>query len=75
MSRPSPRPWSAACGTGGRGPAPPRGGCAAGAGEGAGAAGAAGVPGEALPHYRLAAAMRPDPEYLDAVSRCESRAA
>jgi tetratricopeptide (TPR) repeat protein len=30
---------------------------------------------EALPHYRLAAAMRPDPEYLDALARCESRAA
>jgi tetratricopeptide (TPR) repeat protein len=30
---------------------------------------------EALPHYRLAAAMRPDPEYLDAVSRAESRTA
>ena len=30
-------------------------------------------PAEALPHYRLAAAMRPDPEYLDAVERCESR--
>jgi tetratricopeptide (TPR) repeat protein len=28
---------------------------------------------EALPHYRLAAAMRPDPEYLDAITRAESR--
>jgi predicted Zn-dependent protease len=29
---------------------------------------------EALPHFRLAAAMRPDPEYLDTLSRAESRA-
>lgn len=28
---------------------------------------------EALPHFRLAAAMRPDPEYLDAVARAEVR--
>jgi hypothetical protein len=28
---------------------------------------------EALPHYRLAAAMRPDPEYLDAITRAEPR--
>ena len=28
---------------------------------------------EALPHFRLAAAMRPDPEYLDTPSRAESR--
>lgn len=28
---------------------------------------------EALPHFRLAAAMRPDPEYLDALARAESR--
>jgi tetratricopeptide (TPR) repeat protein len=32
-------------------------------------------PAQALPHYRLAAAMRPDPDYLDAVTRCESRTA
>jgi len=32
-------------------------------------------PAQALPHYRLAAAMRPDPDYLDAVERCESRTA
>jgi tetratricopeptide (TPR) repeat protein len=30
-------------------------------------------PADALPHLRLAAAMRPDPEYLDAVARAESR--
>jgi tetratricopeptide (TPR) repeat protein len=30
---------------------------------------------EALPHYRLAAAMRPHPEYLDAITRAESRTA
>lgn len=29
-------------------------------------------PAEALPHFRLAAAMRPDPEYLDALARAES---
>lgn len=29
-------------------------------------------PAEALPQFRLAAAMRPDPEYLDAVARAES---
>jgi predicted Zn-dependent protease len=28
---------------------------------------------EALPHFRVAAAMRPDPEYLEALSRAESR--
>lgn len=31
-------------------------------------------PAEALPHFRLAAAMRPDPEYLDAIARAEARA-
>jgi tetratricopeptide (TPR) repeat protein len=30
---------------------------------------------EALPHYRLAAAMRPDPDYRDAITRVESRTA
>jgi predicted Zn-dependent protease len=29
---------------------------------------------EALPHFRLAAAMRPDPEYLDALARAEAMA-
>jgi predicted Zn-dependent protease len=29
---------------------------------------------EAVTHFRLAAAMRPEPEYLDALSRAESRA-
>ena len=32
-------------------------------------------PGEALPHFRMAAAMRPDPDYLDALRRAETRQA
>jgi tetratricopeptide (TPR) repeat protein len=31
--------------------------------------------GAALPYFRLAAAMRPDPEYLDALGRAEARVA